>query len=164
MSQIFWKNVYLTIFGWKWPKMPQKLSFLSFSKKFVFGFPQKWSRMKDHIAIIFSASSITKFWFLSYSPECCHPIKLQNSLNCNISRKSWEMVLIFCRQSGVHRSLKITMSFSAGAIIYVQACPKYSKITNCYYFWKKLSDWLDFLHWVRYWWKLLIDYVIFAGL
>ena len=146
------------------PKCLKNWVFCHFQKYLYLVFPRNGLEWKIILLLFFSANSITKFWFLSYSPECCHPIKLQDSLNCNISRKSWEMVLIFCRQSGVHRSLKITLSFWAGAIIYVQACPKYSKITSCYYFWKKLSDWLDFLHWVRYWWKLLIGYVIFVGL
>ena len=28
-----------------------------------------------------------KFWFSSYGPKCCQPIKLQDSLKCNISKK-----------------------------------------------------------------------------
>ena len=30
---------------------------------------------------------LAKFWFSSYGPKCCQPIKLQGSLKCNISRK-----------------------------------------------------------------------------
>ena len=30
---------------------------------------------------------LVKFWFLSYGPDCCGPIKLENSLKCNISKK-----------------------------------------------------------------------------
>ena len=30
-----------------------------------------------------------KFWFSSYGPKCCWPIKLQGSLKCNASRKKW---------------------------------------------------------------------------
>ena len=30
---------------------------------------------------------LEKFWFSSYGSKCCWPIKLQDSLNCNVSRK-----------------------------------------------------------------------------
>ena len=30
---------------------------------------------------------LAKFWFSNYGPKCCQPIKLQDSLKCNISRK-----------------------------------------------------------------------------
>ena len=30
---------------------------------------------------------LAKFWFLSYRLEHCQPIKLKDSLKCNISRK-----------------------------------------------------------------------------
>ena len=36
-------------------------------------------------------SYLPKFWLLSYRPKRCWPIKLQDSLKCNISRKKWMM-------------------------------------------------------------------------
>ena len=30
---------------------------------------------------------LAELWFSSYGPKCCQPIKLQDSLKCNISRK-----------------------------------------------------------------------------
>ena len=30
---------------------------------------------------------LAKFWFWSYGLKCCQPIKLQDSLECNIPRK-----------------------------------------------------------------------------
>ena len=36
---------------------------------------------------------LAKFWFSSYGPKCCQPIKLQDSLKCNISSKKWMMKL-----------------------------------------------------------------------
>ena len=30
---------------------------------------------------------LAQFWFLSYGPKWCQPIKLQDYLKCNISRK-----------------------------------------------------------------------------
>ena len=40
---------------------------------------------------------LAEFWFLSYGPKCCHPIKLQDSLKCNISRKKWWGLFLECR-------------------------------------------------------------------
>ena len=28
---------------------------------------------------------LAKLWFLSYGPKCCQPIKLQDSLKCDMS-------------------------------------------------------------------------------
>ena len=30
---------------------------------------------------------LSKFWVSSHEPKCCHPIKLHDSLKCNISWK-----------------------------------------------------------------------------
>ena len=30
---------------------------------------------------------LEKFWFSSYGPKCCQPIKLQDYLKCNIKKK-----------------------------------------------------------------------------
>ena len=30
---------------------------------------------------------LAKFWFSSYEPKCCQPIKLQDCVKCNISGK-----------------------------------------------------------------------------
>ena len=38
---------------------------------------------------------LAKFWFSSYGPKCCQPVKLQDSLKCNISRKKWMVKCIF---------------------------------------------------------------------
>ena len=40
---------------------------------------------------------LAKFWFLSYGPKCCWPIKLQGSLKCNILSKK-RVMFIF----GIH--------------------------------------------------------------
>ena len=37
-----------------------------------------------------------KFWVSTYRAKSCQPIRLQNSLNCNILRKKWMMKFIFC--------------------------------------------------------------------
>ena len=72
---------------------------------FFFNFPWKWSRMKDHSIISFLAQipSPAKFLFSSYNPECSHPIRMQDSLNCDISRKNRMIVLLFwCSQTSMN--------------------------------------------------------------
>ena len=46
--------------------------------------------MKDLSVISFLAQILylAKFLFSSYSPECSHPIRMQDSLNYNILRKN----------------------------------------------------------------------------
>ena len=45
--------------------------------------------MESNIAVDISPPIpyLAKFWFLSYGPKCCQPIKLQNSLKCNIKKE-----------------------------------------------------------------------------
>ena len=44
--------------------------------------------MKTNIVIDISPTYLVKFWVSSYGPKCCQPIKLQDSLKCNIVRKN----------------------------------------------------------------------------
>ena len=44
--------------------------------------------MKSNIVIDISAQpNLAKLWLLSYGLKCCWPVKLQDSLKCNISSK-----------------------------------------------------------------------------
>ena len=54
---------------------------------------------------------LAKFSFLSYGPKCCQPIKLQDSLKCNISRKKWMMKFIFGMQINIEVFYKLILSF-----------------------------------------------------
>ena len=56
--------------------------------------------MKTNIVVDFSPP---KFLFSSHGPKCCQPIKLQDSLKCNISRKKGMMKCIF----GVHINIEV---------------------------------------------------------
>ena len=47
----------------------------------------------------------------SYEANCCQPIKLQRSLKCNISRKTWMMNLIFGMQINIEVFHKLIVSF-----------------------------------------------------
>ena len=37
-----------------------------------------------------------KFLFLSYFPKYSCPVRLQDSFKCNMARKNWVIILIFC--------------------------------------------------------------------
>ena len=63
---------------------------------------------------------LAKFWFLSYGPKCCQPIKLQNSLKCNISKKKWMMKCIFGMQINIEIFYKLILSFWVCATRHVQ--------------------------------------------
>ena len=97
----FQENVFLPIFGKNGPKWPQN-SFLVFFWKVLLlvlcGNNLKWK----HCNIVIDISSLVpylgKFWFLSYGWKCCWPIKLQDSLKCNISRRKRMIKCIFGMQ------------------------------------------------------------------
>ena len=42
--------------------------------------------------------SLAKIWLASYEIKCCRPIGLQDSLECNTSRKKGMMKFIFSMQ------------------------------------------------------------------
>ena len=55
--------------------------------------------------------NLAKFWFSSYGPKCCWPIKFQVSLQSNISRKKWMMKCIFGMQLNIEVFYKFILSF-----------------------------------------------------
>ena len=57
--------------------------------------------MKNHCNIYTSpqTSSLTKLWFSNYEPKFCQPIRLQDSLKCNISREKWGIKLTLKNQT-----------------------------------------------------------------
>ena len=78
--------------------------------------------MKTNISIDISPPSpyLSKFWFSSYGPECCWPMNLQDSLECNISRKKWKMKFIFGMQVNIEAFIKSILSFWVCVARYVQ--------------------------------------------
>ena len=52
---------------------------------------------------------LPKFLFCIYQPKCSWPVRLQDSLKCNIFRKNWGINLIFCSYKVVFR---VRISFS----------------------------------------------------
>ena len=64
---------------------------------------------------------LAKFCFLSNAWKCCQPIRLQDSLNCNISRKKWMMKCIFGMQINVKVFFKLILSFWVCATRHAQS-------------------------------------------
>ena len=54
---------------------------------------------------------LAKFWFSIYGPKCCQPIKLQDPVKCNISRRKWIMKFIFGMQINTEVFYKLILSF-----------------------------------------------------
>ena len=55
------------------------------------------TQTKDHIIIGYLAQTpyFEKFFFFRYTSECSCPIRVRDSLNCNISRKNRLFVILF---------------------------------------------------------------------
>ena len=69
--------------------------------------------METNIVVDISPTApyLAKFWFWSYGRKCCQPVKLQDSLKCNISRKKWIMKFIFGMQINTEVVYKLILSF-----------------------------------------------------
>ena len=53
---------------------------------------------------------LAKFLFCIYQPKCSWPVRLQDSLKCNIFRKNWGINLIFCLWINIKVSYKVAFS------------------------------------------------------
>ena len=63
---------------------------------------------------------LAKFWFSSYRPKRCKPIKLEDSLKSNISRKTWMMKFVFGIQINIEVFYKVILSFLGCATKHAQ--------------------------------------------
>ena len=79
--------------------------------------------METNIVVDISPSIpyLAKFWFSSYEPKYCQPIKLQDSLKCNISRKKQMMKFIFGKQINIEVFCKLILSFWVCAARHAQS-------------------------------------------
>ena len=77
--------------------------------------------MKTNIVIDISPTYLAKFWVSSYGSKCCQPIKLQDSLKCNIVRKKWIMKFIFCMQINIEVFSKTILLFWVSVTRHVQS-------------------------------------------
>ena len=74
---------------------------------------------------------LVKFWVSSYGPKCCQPIKLQDSLKCNISRKKWMMKCIFGMKINIKVFYKLILSFWVCATRHTQSTQnKFAYLSN----------------------------------
>ena len=99
--------------------------------------------MKTNIVIVISPPIpyLAKFWFLSRGSKCFQPIKLQDSLKCNISRKKF----IFWLADKYQSFLQVDTIILG---VCNQAYPKYPKQEvriSLPYHQKSMGDEVDFL-------------------
>ena len=84
---------------------------------------------KTNIVIDIWPTYVAKFRVLSYGPKCCQPIKLQDSLKCNIVRKKWMMKFIFCIKINIDVFCKTCTSSSVILWFWVSVT-RYSQSTQ----------------------------------
>ena len=99
--------------GKKCPKWLLNRVFWIFWKIFSFSFYWKLAKMETNILVDISPQIpyLIKVLFLSYGPKYCQPIKLQDSLKYNISRKKWMMKFVFGMQINIKVFYKLMLSF-----------------------------------------------------
>ena len=126
-SHFFKKNSFLPKFGQKGPEWAQK-KILDFLKNFVMlVFLRNNLKSKlIYLVIDILSTRLAKFWVLSYGSKCCQPIKLQDSLKCNIVRMRWTMKFIFCKQINIEVFCKVILSFWVSVTRHMSKVPKIS--------------------------------------
>ena len=90
-------------------------------------------------------------------------LKFSLITNCQYPTKSWVIVLVFCKPAGI-LALKLQIDHVT-LVEFYQACssmPKGLWITNCQYFWSRLSNCLDSLQLVRPWSFRILIYTKFC--
>lgn len=90
-------------------------------------------------------------------------LKFSLITNCQYPTKSWVIVLVFCKPAGI-LALKLQIDHVT-LVEFYQACstmPKGLWITNCQYFWSRLSNCLDSLQLVRPWSFRILIYAKFC--
>ena len=119
--RFLWKIHFCTNSG----KKDSKMGYFAFFENFVICFSLKKGKMAVLLILYFLSqiSYLTKFLFWSYWPICFWPIRLQDSLKCNICKKiegsSW---FLFADK---HQSFLQVSSVAVGGR--GQTCPKYLK-------------------------------------
>ena len=68
-----------------------------------------------------------KILVLELQPKCFRPVRLQDSLKCNISRKNLGIRLIFCLWINIRVSYKLVLSLMVGIVRHVHRT-KYNKL------------------------------------
>ena len=91
-----------------------------------------WKIQNFVIDILPPISCLAKFWFSSYGSKCCCPIKLQDSLKCNIPKKKWMIKFIFGMQIDIKVFYKLILSVRVCVAFGFVYIPKVAKI-KCLY-------------------------------
>ena len=85
------------VFAQIWAKRaqygPKFVFFVFFLKNFVISLSWKQAKIETNVAVDIE---LLISGFSSYGPKYCQPIKLQDYLKCNNSRKTGIMKLTFC--------------------------------------------------------------------
>ena len=112
------------------PKNGPKIRFLGYWQKsnlFIYTFLPQYENTNGLLSS--KTTCLGKMRFLSY-PKTFRPIRMHDSLNCNISQTRWEMKVNFCTRLDVHRSNKFSRSLQVGVVRHAWACSKWWKIVN----------------------------------
>ena len=88
--------------------------------------------MKTNIVINISPKipCLVKIWFSGYESDCCWPIKLQDPLKCNISRKNLVMKYIFDMQINVESFFKLILSIGQARHVQNTQNKKFPNLSN----------------------------------
>ena len=103
------------------------------------------STMKTNIVIDIFPPYLAKFWVSSYGPKCCQPIKLQDSLKCNLFKKKWTIKLIFCLQTIIKAFCKMILLLLVFAATHAQSTKNNKFTISLKYFKKNVENEVDFV-------------------
>ena len=94
--------------GKKGPKWPQNRFFWIFKK--ILSLVFLGNNLKRKLILLLMFHHQSHIWRNS-SSWCCQPIKLQDSLKCNISRKKWVIKFVFCMEINIKVLYKLILWF-----------------------------------------------------
>ena len=119
-----------------------------------------WLKYERSNGLLLSAKTkcLGKIWLFSYDIITYWPIRMQDSLNYNISQTTWGLNLNFCMWLDIHGSNKFAQTFRVGVVEHACACPKvmpnFESASSQEWVERKYASW--FLHVVTDSWKLRI--------
>ena len=116
----------------KVPKLPRNEVFRVLTK--IESIQICFSNLNMKLLMVFSFSAqatwLGKTWFLIYDRKASRIIRIQNSLNHNISEASWGMKLNFCMWWDIHSSNIFIQSWQVSVVRHARACSKLGQIVS----------------------------------
>ena len=85
----------------------------------------------------------------SWGPKTSKSIRMQDSLNYNISQMSWNLKFNFRMWLDIHKRNKFTQSFQVGVVRHAWGCPKLCQIVSQLHLKNELRCELCFWHFGR---------------